>query len=300
MKKRLLIATSTFGEYLDETFLKKMTNKFHIIQNPYKRKMTKKELLFYLQKYKIEYVISGLEVYDKEVIESSNLKIISRLGSGMSNIDIKLAKSKKIKIFSTPHAPTNAVAELTLSMILNLLKDSFKMNNKMRNKKWERYIGNLLEEKTVLIVGYGNIGKRLSKLLKPFNVNLLICDKKFKINKLNQFKSLSLALPKADIVTFHVNKDEVMLGENEIKFLKKGVFILNASRGRVIDEKALIKCLRNRIVKRAWIDVFDEEPYFGKLSSFENVILTPHIGSYTKETREQMEIESFKNIINNL
>lgn len=297
IKKNLLFATSTFGEYLDKNFINKIKNKFNTYFNPYKRKMSKKELLFYLTKYKIDYVIAGLEDYDKDIINNSNLKIISRLGSGTSNIDIKFAKSKNLKIFSTPKAPTDAVAELTISMMLNLLKHSFKMNKEMHKNNWFRVSGNLLLGKTVLIVGFGNIGKRVAQLLRPFKTNVIIFDKKFKINKGNQYKTLSSVLPKADIITFHIDTDQKILGDKECKLLKKKVLLLNASRGKVIDEKALIKYVKNKTIKSAWIDVFEKEPYFGNLSKFENIILTPHIASYTIETRQKMEIESVNNIL---
>ena len=193
-----------------------------------------------------------------------------------------------------------AVAELTLSMMLNLLKDSFKMNYDMHNNNWIRSSGNLLEGKTVLIVGYGKIGKKLSVLLKPFNTKIIVCDKRFKTNKSNKFKNLSAALPKADIVTFHVDIDKTVLGIEESKLLKKGVLVLNSSRGKVVNEKVLIKYIKNKTIKRAWIDTFEREPYIGKLSKFENIILTPHIGSFTVETRSRMEIESVQNILKSI
>ena len=300
MKKNLLLATSTFGENLDNSYIDKLKSSFNIYYNPYKRKMTKKELINILRKYNIQFVVAGLETYDSEVIEQSKLQIISRLGSGISNIDINFAKSKKIKIFSTPEAPAIAVAELTLSMMLNLLKHSFKMNNDMHNNNWKRSSGNLLAGKTVLIVGYGMIGKKLSLLLKPFNAKIILCDKRFKTNKSNKFKSLSKALPSADIITFHVDADKTILGIEECKFLKKGVLVLNSSRGKVVNEKVLIEYIKNKTIKGAWIDTFETEPYIGKLSKFENVILTPHIGSFTVETRSQMEIESVQNILESI
>ena len=299
-KKNLLLATSTFGENLEKKHLNNLRKKFNITFNPYKRKLTKEELIILLNDNSIEYVIAGLESYDAEVLDNSKIKIISRLGSGTSNINQKLTKMKKIKVFSTPKAPVDAVSELTLGMMINLLRNSTKMNSTMHQKTWKRLPGNLLKDKSVLIVGYGNIGKNLERLLRPFKANVILCDINFKSNKTNTFKSLSKAIPKADIISFHVDKDISLMKAKEFKLLKKGVIILNSSRGGVINEDLLIQYIKNRKIQSAWIDVFSEEPYKGKLCGLENVLLTPHVGSFTIETRRNMEINAIKNITDNI
>mgnify|MGYP000885070800 FL=1 len=299
-KPNLLLATSTFNKSKNE-FLEKIINKkFNPIYNPNNRKLTEKELIQLLINNKINYVVAGLEPYNSNVLKNTNLKIISRLGSGISNVDTKTTKSKKIKVFSTPDGPIEAVSELTLGMIITMLREVINLNDKMHKNIWEREIGNLLFKKNVLIIGYGRIGKNLKRLLNPFKANVIIYDKNKKYNKNINYIPLKEAIPKADIITFHTNTEKEIIGKSEFKLLKKGVIICNSSRGSVLNEKEIINYIRKKIIKKIWLDVFNDEPYFGEMSKYKNIIMTPHIGSFTEETRKKMELKAIQNIINNM
>lgn len=299
-KPNLLLATSTFNKSKNE-FLEKIINKkFNPIYNPNNRKLTEKELIQLLIDNKINYVVAGLEPYNSNVLKNTNLKIISRLGSGISNVDTKTTKSKKIKVFSTPDGPIEAVSELTLGMIITMLREVINLNDKMHKNIWEREIGNLLFKKNVLIIGYGRIGKNLKRLLNPFKANVIIYDKNKKYNKNINYIPLKEAIPKADIITFHTNTEKEIIGKSEFKLLKKGVIICNSSRGSVLNEKEIINYIRKKIIKKIWLDVFNDEPYFGEMSKYKNIIMTPHIGSFTEETRKKMELKAIQNIINNM
>lgn len=300
IKPNLLLATSTFNKSKNE-FLEKIINKkFNPIYNPNNRKLTEKELIQLLINNKINYVVAGLEPYNSNVLKNTNLKIISRLGSGISNVDTKTTKSKKIKVFSTPDGPIEAVSELTLGMIITMLREVINLNDKMHKNIWEREIGNLLFKKNVLIIGYGRIGKNLKRLLNPFKANVIIYDKNKKYNKNINYIPLKEAIPKADIITFHTNTEKEIIGKSEFKLLKKGVIICNSSRGSVLNEKEIINYIRKKIIKKIWLDVFNDEPYFGEMSKYKNIIMTPHIGSFTEETRKKMELKAIQNIINNM
>ena len=299
-KLSLLLATSTFNKSKDKKLSQIIKSKFNPIYNPYNRKLTKKELNQLLINNKINYVIAGLENYDHSILKNTNLKIISRLGSGLSNIDLKVAKSKKIKIFSTPEGPIQSVSELTLGMMITMMRDVITMNNQMHKNIWKRESGNLLFNKNILIIGYGRIGKNLKKLLKPFRTNVTIYDTNKKYHKNFNYKPLKKALPKADIITIHTNTDKEIIGKSEFKLLKKGVIICNTSRGSVINEREIIAYIKKRVIKRVWLDVFSKEPYSGNMSSYNNIIMTPHIGSYTEEARKKMEIKAIENILNNI
>jgi len=299
-KPNLLLATSTFNKSKN-AFLEKIINKkFNPIYNPYNRKLTEKELIQLLTNNNINYVVAGLEPYNKNVIKNTNLKIISRLGSGTSNINTKFIKSKKIKVFSTPDGPIEAVSELTLGMIITMLREVVNLNDNMHKNIWERKNGNLLFRKNVLIIGYGRIGKNLKRLLVPFRTNIIIYDNCNKYNKNSNYMPLKKALPKADIITFHTNTEQEILGKSEFKLLKKGVIICNSSRGSVINEKEIINYIRKKIIKKIWLDVFNDEPYFGKMSKYKDIIMTPHVGSFTEETRKKMELKAIQNIIKNI
>jgi D-3-phosphoglycerate dehydrogenase len=299
-KPNLLLATSTFNENQDKRLDRIIKKKFNPIYNPYKRKLTEKELMQLLVNNKINYVVAGLESYNKKILKNTELKIISRLGSGVSNIDIKSAKSKKVKVFSIPHGPVDAVAELTLGMMITLLREVINLNNKMHKNIWKRENGNLLFKKNILIIGYGRIGKKLKKLLEPFKANIIIYDKIKKYKKNVNYMPLKKALLKADIITFHTDTEREILGKSEFKLLKKGVIICNTSRGSVINEKEIIAYVEKKIIRKIWLDVFNYEPYSGGMSKYENIIMTPHIGSYTEETRKKMELKAIQNIIKHI
>lgn len=296
-RMKVLIGTSTFAE-LDPSPMEKLVRAgFEVINNPFGRKLTKKELIELL--IGVKGLIAGLETLDGEIMSKSELKVISRCGSGMSNIDMKAANKYGIKIFSTPFAPTTAVAELTVGAIISLLRMIPLMDKDMHEGKWSKKIGTQLEGKTVLIIGFGRIGRKVASLLKPFNIRLLVVDTKIHNKEIDGIEVLSLdkALSESDIITLHASGEQEIIGKNEFRLIKKGAFILNAARGQLIDEKSLIDALEDGKVKGAWLDTFGIEPYTGPLTKYSQIILTPHIGSYTSECRKSMEIEAVNNLL---
>jgi len=171
----ILIGPSSFAE-LDQSPLQKLSDAgYNIIDNPYKRRLTKLELKELL-KDDVCGIIAGLEPFDRDVLKSAKLKVISRVGSGLSNVDLESCEELGIKVCSTPNGPTEAVAELTLGGLLGMLRMIPQMNASLHEGKWEKQIGTQLKGKTVLIVGYGRIGRRVAELLRPFAVKLLIVD----------------------------------------------------------------------------------------------------------------------------
>jgi len=295
---KVLLGTSTFGEFDNSPLERLRQAGFEIIENPYKRRLKREEVIELLSN-NVSGLIAGLEPLDREILEKSNLKVISRCGSGLSNIDLEAAKELGIKVLSTPHGPTSAVAELTLGALLSLLRMIPLMDQDLHAGKWNKRIGTQLEGKTVVIIGFGNIGRRLAELLAPFKTRILIVDPFLKDYKedLPVF-TLEEALPQADIVTLHSSGETIILAGKEFNLIKPGAFLLNAARGGLIDEGALIKSLKEGKIKGAWIDAFNNEPYSGPLIKFKQVILTPHAGSYTLECRFSMEMASVENLIN--
>ncbi len=296
MKHKILIGPSSFAALDSAPRDRLIKAGFEVINNPFGRKIAKKELIEML--HGITGLIAGLETLDEEVMQKSELRVISRCGSGMSNIDIEAAERLGIKVFSTPFGPTTAVAELTIGAMINLLRMTSLMDRDMHEGKWTKRIGTQLEGKTVVIIGFGRIGRKVASLLKPFNVRFLAVDPNVQ-RKLDGIEILPLnrALPEADIITLHLSGEQQIIGKDEFKFIKKGAFLLNAARGGLINEGALINALESGKIAGAWIDTFDVEPYSGPLSKFPQVVLTPHIGSYTVECRRSMEIESVNNLI---
>ena len=266
------------------------------IKNPFGRKLTKQELLELLPG--VKGIIAGLETLDEEVMRKSELKVISRCGSGLSNVDVAAAERLGIKVFSTPQGPTSAVAELTLGAMINLLRMVSLMDRDMHEGRWTKKIGMQLESKTVVIVGFGRIGRKVASLLKPFNVRLVAVDHDpgEKIDGV-EILPLDRALAEADIVTIHASGEQQIIGDNEFKLIKDGAFLLNAARGGLINENSLIHAIESGKIAGAWLDTFSVEPYNGPLTKYPQVVLTPHVGSYTLECRRSMEMEAVENLL---
>ena len=296
MKEKVLIGPSSFAA-LDRSPIEKLVEGgFDIIENPYGRKLTKQELVELLPG--IIGLIAGLETLDEEVMRKSELKVISRCGSGISNVDIKSAKKLGIKVYCTPYGPTRAVAELTLGCLLTLIRQVPQADRALHERRWDNRIGRQLKGMRVLIIGYGRIGKTVGDLLKAFEVEVLICDPAyFENDGYPRSMNLHSALPQADVITLHCDGEEQLLGPREFSLMKPRVYLLNAARGGLIDETALCQALKSGQVAGAWIDTFDREPYEGSLTQYEQVLLTPHIGSYTYEGRLQMEMDAVQNLL---
>lgn len=243
-------------------------------------------------------LIAGVEPIDADVLSRSELKVISRCGTGLSNVDLEAAKKLGIAVCNTPDAPTQAVAELTVACMLNSLRKIPQMNQEMQEGHWNKQSGFQLQGKTVVIVGLGRIGRRVAQLLKPFHVRLIGVDP-FLSGAEEGIELLTLeeALPWADIITLHSNGKDCLLSDREFALMKKGVFLLNSARGTLIDEEALIKAVKEARLGGVWLDTFNQEPYSGELTKFSCVTLTPHIGSYTLECRKAMELEAVENLI---
>jgi D-3-phosphoglycerate dehydrogenase len=298
---KILIGTSSFAE-LDSAPLERLKSAgYTVVENPFRRKLSKKELLDLLGDDVIG-LIAGLETLDREVLEISKIRVISRVGAGLSNVDMEAASELGIQVFNTPDAPTNAVAELTIGAMLSLLRMIPQMDQALHGGHWQKKIGLQLQGKTVAIIGFGRIGRWVAELLSPFGVNILVVDPYVDENTCAGYRKVTLqaALHEADVVTIHSSGHDCIIGENEFTLLKKGVYVLNAARGGVLSEKALIKAIEDGIVAGVWLDTFEHEPYKGPLCNYRNVILTPHAGSYTVECRSRMEGEAVENLLNAL
>ncbi|MBI4823535.1 MAG: phosphoglycerate dehydrogenase [Nitrospirae bacterium] len=294
----ILITTSTFGEF-DGVPLKKLKDAgLSVKTNPHGRKLTSDEVAE-LAKDAVG-IIAGTEPLDRGVLEKLPLlKVISRCGTGLDNVDMETAKRLGIKVFNSPDAPTLAVAELTVGLIINLLRKINRMDSDLKAGKWQKKMGNLLKGKNIGIIGFGRIGRKVSELLKPFSVEVAYTDPAVSAKDIKRL-SLKDLLVWADIVTIHISQKETILVDKELRLMRKGSWLINISRGGVVDEEALYELLKEGHLAGAALDVFEKEPYDGKLKGLENVILTPHIGSYALEARTRMEKEAVDNLLKGL
>lgn len=298
--KKILIGPSSFAQKDNSPIEVLEKENYVVVNNPFGRKLTKDELLELLDS-EVVGLIAGLETLDRVVLSQSNLKCISRVGAGMSNIDLDAAKELGIVVLNTPDAPTQSVAELTIGALLNLLRMIPQMNSDLHDGKWNKKIGFKLEGKICLIIGYGRIGQRVARILKAFGAEIIIFDPFMQNdNLIKKIDNLEEALGLADIISLHNSGDQCILGSNEFSKLKSNVILLNASRGNAIHEPSLISALDNNKILGAWLDTFSEEPYKGLLINYSNVLLTPHVGSYTLECRKSMEMEAVNNLLSNI
>lgn len=303
---KILISSRSFGK-IDSGAIELLKNQgLEPIINPYGRKLNEQEILELINGS--VGIIAGTEKITEKIISNADqLQVISRYGIGLDNVDLIAANKKSIIVYNTPEAPSVAVAELTLSLILNLLKKIGKVDRDIRNDKWKPEIGNLLTEKTVGIIGLGRIGKKVVQYLQPFHPKILAYeinpDEKFVANYKIDLVSLDTLLSTSDIITNHVpltKETRHLISKREFEKMKTNAVLINCARGGIVDENTLYESLKNKRIAGAAIDAFEDEPNTGKLKELDNIILTPHIGTYTVETRKNMEIETANNLIKGL
>ena len=251
---------------------------------------------------------------NKEVIQSAkNLKVISTFSVGYDHIDTKFAKEKKIRVGYTPDVLTNATADMAFALMIDSLRRISEGDRIIRKQKWNQiygaydYVGLDLQGKTLGIIGLGRIGKTFAKRAKAFDMKIIYHNRK-QISKTDEKKlgvkytTFNKLITQSDIISIHVpHTDETnqMFNMKIFRKMKKTSFLINTSRGKVVNEKDLVVALKQKIIEGAGLDVFETEPIsknhpFLKL---ENVVLAPHVGSSTKETRTKMAKITVKNLI---
>jgi len=300
---KILTSPSSFGQVGKEPFEILSSNGYEVINNPYGRKLTEEEVIE-LAKECIG-IVAGVESLSAKVMDALPLlKCISRVGVGMDSVDLEYAKKKGISVVNTPDGPTRSVAELTLALTFSLLRRVPQADCAMKMKKWQKQTGNLLHKKTIGVIGLGRIGKMVAEMFRALGNPVigydLFPDKIWSKNHSVQLCEMNQVLSESDIITLHIpgNKDKsAVIGNKELSLMKKSSLIINIARGGVVDEEALYEALKFGQLAGAGIDVFTNEPYNGLLCDLDNVVLTPHIGSYAEEGKLQMEIDAVNNLI---
>ena len=298
---KILITTSSFGKD-DASILDDLRGAgYEVVLNPYKRKLTEAEVSQLLSEVRPVGIIAGVEPLTGAVIgKAEGLKVISRCGIGLDNVDLSAAKRLGIPVLSTPDAPTLAVAELTVALMLNVLRGIPAMDGAVRAGRWDRPMGRLLSGKTVGLIGCGRIGSSVARLISGFRCETLGYDPKIRSHPSIRLTDLDSLLRNSDIISVHVpysKETHHLINADNIRDLKKGAVLINTSRGGIVDEAALCAALREGTIGGAGIDCFLQEPYCGELAGCEQAVLTCHVGSYAKESRIQMEREAAENLL---
>ena len=269
--------------------------------------LSQESLLEIIHEYEI-IIIGDETILDSTVIEAAeNLKLVGKAGTGFENIDLKSCKHKGIEVVHTPGINANAVAELIVGLIVDLVRGITFADKSIRKGNWKfaRQMGFELDGRTVAIIGLGPIGRAISDKCNALKMKVIAHTKKD--NEKGLFDKLTLvtfedAVRTADIVVFTIPRTDDTLhviSRDEINMMKDGVTLVNASHRGVIDEVALVEGLKNGKIRAASLDVFEDVklPKEHPLLSYENVILTPQLGSLTEEAQQRISIEIAEKII---
>ncbi|MHB8602093.1 MAG: D-2-hydroxyacid dehydrogenase [Nitrosotalea sp.] len=262
----------------------------------YEPEITPDQIKEKISNFDIVVVRSRTKITKEMIDRATQCKIIARVGVGLDNIDVDAAKVKGIRVINAVEGAMNAVAELVLGLMLSMAREIPRADREIRNGKWlkKELMGSELSGKYLGIVGLGNIGKRLAKLARGLNMNII----GFDVMPIADDFARDVGLIKADIdtllssadyISFHVPLTETthhLVNAKRISTMKKTTYIINTSRGEIIDEDALYDALKEGKIAGAALDVFEKEPAVGnKLTTLPNVVCTPHIGAQTKEAQ---------------
>ncbi|MEQ1721028.1 MAG: phosphoglycerate dehydrogenase [Nitrosomonas sp.] len=304
MMNTLVISTSSFDIDHNSPLQQLIQKGFRIITNPHRRKLTEDEIIELLRGEAVG-LIAGIEPLTERVFQATpTLKVVSRCGAGLDSVDLNAAQSHGIAVLNTPEAPAQAVAELTMGLMLSLLRQINQIDQAVRKGEWPRLQGRLLAAQTVGIIGIGHIGRRVARLCQAFEAKVIAHDPfATQVPQGVTLMPLEELLGSADIITLHLpytSQTHHLLDKKAFASLKSEAIVINAARGGLIDECALAEALNSGRVSAAALDTFEQEPYQGELNVCSNITLTSHVGSLARESRQRMEIEAAENLLQGL
>ncbi|WP_270334338.1 hydroxyacid dehydrogenase [Ligilactobacillus acidipiscis] len=245
-------------------------------------------------------ILRGAKLDSSFIDKLSNTKIIAKHGVGYENIDVDFASKRGIWVTNTPLANAESVAETTIALMLDLSKNIY--NNSLNLHRGDFYYkrnhqGTELYKKTFGIIGFGKIGQEVAKKLQGFGMNILFYNTSEKKSHYATSVSREDLIKNSDFISLHIPmtlKNEKLFGKAEFELMKNTAFLINTSRGKVIDERALVKALKNGQIGGAALDVFSKEPLSleSPLMKLDNVLLTPHIGANSNEAMDRMALHA--------
>jgi len=272
--------------------------------NPLGRKLKEHELAEMIAEY--DALIAGTEPITAKVLECANrLQLIARVGIGLDSVDLNAAARRGVTVSYTPDAPAPAVAELTIGLMLSLLRRIHVSNHRMHMGEWHRYFGRRLSQISIGIVGLGRIGSRVLQALSGFGVKMVLA------NDLDRTKvpppgmkvewvEKQILYREADLISLHIPltpDTQGLIRESELWGMKADSMLINTSRGGIVDESDLLEVLGAGHLGGVALDVFDDEPYSGPLSTVERCLLTSHMGSMSVDCRTRMEVEATEEVV---
>jgi D-3-phosphoglycerate dehydrogenase len=296
---KALITTVPFGaknrlplEMLDDAGIQYLIN-------PHNTRLTEEQLAELVTDFDV--IIAGTEkITDRVMARATKLKLISRVGVGLDGVDLIAAKQRGIRVSYTPEAPAPAVAELTLGLMLTLLRSVHVANGQIHQGKWQRIFGRRLAETTIGVIGLGRIGTRVLRRTKSLGTpRILVNDLVPNYELSREFKldwvTKEEIYKEADIITLHLPLTRLtknMIQRDQLMSMKEDAMIINTARGGIINEHDLAEVMKAGQLSGAAIDVFEHEPYVGPLAEIDRCVLTAHMGSMSVDCRMRMEVEA--------
>lgn len=296
---KALISTVPFGAHNRLPLELLEGSGIEYVINPVNTKLTEDQLAELIPDFDI--LIAGTEPITRRVLsQASKLKLISRVGIGLDNVDLIASEECGITVSYTPDAPAPAVAELTIGLILSLLRNIHVANSQLHRGEWTRHLGRRIPEVTIGIIGVGRIGGRVLRRLSAFGtprvlVNDLHPNPKLVPELKLEWVGKEEIYRNADVISLHLPLSphtKNMIRAEHLRMMKPDALIINTSRGGIINEEDLAGVMNSGHLGGASVDVFDQEPYSGALSQIERCLLTAHMGSMSVDCRSRMEIEA--------
>tara|TARA_Y100001970_G_scaffold17151_1_gene19390 strand:- start:2070 stop:3005 length:936 start_codon:yes stop_codon:yes gene_type:complete len=306
------MANVLITEFMDKTQIRRLSKVHNVIYNPELYNDSKSLLKKANEVHAL--IVRNKTNVDKKLLDSMrSLKVIGRLGVGLDNIDVDYCKIKNVPVIIAEGANAKSVSEYVIMGLFTLFRGIRTSTEDILSKKWDRnkHTGSEINGKTLGIIGIGSIGKIVAKNASGLGMNLIGNDIKISKDdeiweKLNiKYSSFDEVISQSDVITIHVpltKKTYNLLGENEFKNMVKGSFIINSSRGGIVNEKDLLKFLKNGHLGGAMLDVFETEPLnqVSKFLGIENLILTPHIAGLTHESNIRVSQVITNKVLNHL
>lgn len=277
---------------------------YTLVLNSHGKRLTESQVAALLDDQVVG-MVAGLEPLTESVLCGAKaLKVISRCGVGLDNVDMQAAAMRGISVFNTPNAPTRSVAELTLAHILSLARRVTECDRALRQGRWQALMGSLLARQTVGVIGFGRIGKMVAKLLQAFGASVLVHDLvPVEPTETVEVVTLAQLLARSDIITLHLPYGPAthhLINAETLARMKPTALLINVSRGGLIDEEALLLALQAERLSGAALDCFEVEPCSGPLLACERVQMTAHMGSCAREARAMMEAEACAALVRGL
>ena len=307
MEYKVLSASPTFGHFVSDPVEYLKENGCQVTLVPKGQKISEDELIESVAE--LDAIIVGFEQINEQVLQATNrLKVVAKHGAGVDNIDMKAATERGVVVISAPGLNSDAVAELTMGLFLSMARRIPFANQSVKEGGWPRYVGVELNKKTVGVIGVGQIGKKVAKCALGFNMNVLAYDvfedKDFAQKWGIKYLPLDEVISKSDFISVYVPLMFAicqLINPKELGLMKRDAYLVNISRGGVVDEDALYAVLKDKKIGGAALDVFSQEPPGeSPLLELDNLIATPHMGMYTVEALRETGMVCARGIVDTL